>query len=86
MLVLQPKIFALGNLFLWHLAGYVASILPGSSRSNLGFVRVGRLAIDDLFVNPKYMEDKGLVIPESLKGGGKQQREIQTWKFLKNPR
>ena len=33
-----------------------------------GFVRVGRLAIDDLFVNPKYMEDKGLVIPKSLKG------------------
>ena len=34
-----------------------------------GFVPVGHVAIDDLFVNPKYMENKGLVIPESLKGG-----------------
>ena len=41
----------------------------------IGFVRVGRLAIDDLFVNPKYMEDKGLVIPESLKGAKERTRE-----------
>ena len=34
-----------------------------------GFVLVGHVAIDDLFVNPECMEDKGLVIPESLKGG-----------------
>ena len=30
---------------------------------------MGHVAIDDLFVNPECMEDKGLVIPESLKGG-----------------
>ena len=34
-----------------------------------GFAPVGHVAIDDLFVNPKYMENKGLVIPEPLKGG-----------------
>ena len=67
MLVLQPRTVAFGSLF-WHLPGRVASILlPGSSRSNLDFVRVGRLSIDDLYVNPKYVEDKGLVIPESFK-------------------
>ena len=44
-----------------------------------GFVRVGHVAIDDLFVNPKYMEDKD-------SGMGKQPREIQTWRFLSNPR
>ena len=40
-----------------------------------GFVLVGHVAIDDLFVNPKYMEDKGLVIPESLKGGKAAERD-----------
>ena len=40
-----------------------------------GFVRVGHVAIDDLFVNVKYMEDKGLVIPESLKGGKAAERD-----------
>ena len=33
------------------------------------FILVGHLGIDDLCVNSKHMEDKGLVIPEFLKGG-----------------
>ena len=40
-----------------------------------GFVPVGHLGIDDLFVNPKYLEDKGLVIPEFLKGGKAAERD-----------
>ena len=36
---------------------------------------VPHVAIDDLFVNPKYMENKGLVIPESLKGGKAAERD-----------
>ena len=36
---------------------------------------MGHVAIDDLFVNPKYMEDKGLVIPESLRGGKAAERD-----------
>ena len=56
----------------------------------IGFVRVCRLAIDDLFVNPKYMEDKGPVIPESLKGAKERTREAaardSNVEALKHPR
>ena len=46
-----------------------------------GFVPVGHVAIDDLFVNPKYMENKGLVIPESLKGGKAAERDSNVGLF-----
>ena len=47
-----------------------------------GFVPVGHVAIDDLFVNVKYMEDKGLVIPESLKGGKAAERDSNVEVFV----
>ena len=50
----------------------LAQIVKSNAKGN---VQAEPSAIDDLFVNPKYMEDKGLVIPEFLKGGKAAERD-----------